>query len=109
MFHKKEIKLLQEEVTRLNIKLIGLDNELKEKTTINYPLGGFITWCESKVLIKDVVKDIVKEMGYRINHKTQTEVNTYIEKNPKKTKFFWRPTYLRHIPYIGVLVTYLIT
>jgi len=86
MFYNNRIKRMEKSIDNMADKIIDLERELKEKTTIRYPLGGCITWFQSNVLVKDVVKDIVKEMGYRINHQTTEEVNTYIEKKPKRKK-----------------------
>lgn len=86
MFYKEDIIRLGKEITELNIKLGSLKRELEEKTTISTPLGGFITWWQDNVLVKDVVRDIAKNMGYKIVHRKKEEVNTYIEKKKIKRK-----------------------
>lgn len=86
MFYKKKIDELERTINNLTDKILELECELKRKTTISVPLGGYITWWNDDVLVKDVVKDIVENMGYKIVHRRKEEENTYIEKKPKKKK-----------------------
>lgn len=83
MFYKKKIEKLERTVNNLTDKILELEYELKSKTTISTLLGGYITWWNDNVLVKDVVKDIVENMGYKIIHKRKEEEDTYIEKKPK--------------------------
>ena len=86
MFYKRRIENLEAKVNNMVSEIVKLRKELKEKTTISSKLGGCISWFTVDVQVKDVVRDIVDKLGYRINHKTISEVNTYIEKKPKEKK-----------------------
>ena len=86
MFYKKRIENLEIVVGKLFDEVRGLEAKLKERTTIGSKLGGWMSYSIATVQVKDVVKDIVEKLGYRINHKTISEVNTYIEKKPKEKK-----------------------
>ena len=97
MFYKKRIEELENEVKRLNSKILDTERSLRIQTNLylNNPIldsiyGHFVAEVERKISVSNVLEMLLRDLGYEIVYDYEPESESYtLKKTPipqKKAK-----------------------